>query len=88
MSASSNRAADRLVANICRFQDLAVRLQQAFHDAPDLRLTLPQARRRFSADAAICAAVLSVLVEAGVLSRTSEGQYVRSTPHTTGHAAA
>jgi len=71
-----------------RFQDLAAKLQQAFLDAPDLRLTLPQARRRFSADAAICAAVLSVLVEAGVLSRTSEGQYVRSTPRTPGREAA
>ena len=54
----------------------------------DELLTLPQARRRFSADAAICAAVLSVLVEAGVLSRTSEGQYVRSTPRTPGREAA
>ena len=71
-----------------RFQDLTVKLLQAFLDAPALKLTLPQARRRFSSDAAICAAVLSVLVEAGVLSRTSQGQYVRLSPRTTGRAAA
>jgi len=71
-----------------RFQDLTLKLLQAFLDAPDLRLTLPQARRRFSTDAAICAAVLSVLVEAGVLARTSRGQYVRLIPPTTGRAAA
>ena len=71
-----------------RIQDLVVRMQQAFLDAPALRLTLPQARRRFSTDAAICAAVLSVLVEAGVLSRTSQGEYVRLFPRSTGHAAA
>ncbi len=71
-----------------RIQDLVVRMQQAFLDAPALRLTLPQARRRFSTGAATCEAVLNVLVEAGVLSRTSQGQYVRLFPHTTGRAAA
>ena len=71
-----------------RFQELAVRLQQAFLDAPDLRLTLPQARRRFAASAAMCEAVLSVLVEAGVLRKTSQGQYVRLFPRLSGRAAA
>jgi hypothetical protein len=35
----------------------------------------------------MCAAVLNVLVEAGVLG-TSQGQYFRSIPRTTGRAAA
>jgi hypothetical protein len=52
-------------------------MQQAFLDAPTLSMTLPQARRRFASSAAMCEAVLNVLVEAGVLSRTSQGQYVR-----------
>ena len=52
-----------------RIQDLVVRMQQAFLDAPAFRLTLPQARRRFATSAATCEAVLNVLVEAGVLSR-------------------
>jgi hypothetical protein len=71
-----------------RIQDLVVRMQQVFLDAPALRLTLPQARRRFSTSAVMCEAVLNVLVEAGALSRTSQGQYVRLVPRTTGRAAA
>ena len=71
-----------------RIQDLVVRMQQAFLDAPAFRLTLPQARRRFAASAATCEAVLNVLVEAGGLSRTSQGEYVRRFPRSTGRAAA
>jgi len=71
-----------------RMQNLVVRMQQAFLDAPAFRLTLPQARRRFATSAATCEAVLNVLVEAGVLSRTSQGEYVRLFPRSTGRAAA
>jgi hypothetical protein len=71
-----------------RIEALVVRVQQAFLDAPALRLTLPQAQRRFVTRAATCEAVLSVLVEAGVLGRTSQGQYVRSFPRATGRTAA
>jgi hypothetical protein len=71
-----------------RIQNLVVRMQQAFLDAPALRLTLPQAQRRFFTRAATSEAVLNVLVEAGVLSKTSRGQYVRLFPRSTGRAAA
>jgi hypothetical protein len=71
-----------------RIQDLVVRMQQAFLDAPALRLTRPQARRRFSTSSDMSEAVLDFLVEAGVLSRTSRGQYVRLYSRTTGRAAA
>jgi hypothetical protein len=71
-----------------RIQDLVVRTQKAFLDAPALRLTLPQAQGRFATSAAMCEAVLNVLVEAGVLTRTSRGQYVRLFPRSTGRAAA
>jgi len=71
-----------------RIQDLVVRMQQAFLDAPALRLTLPQARRRFSTSSDMSEAVLNVLVEASVLSRTPQGQYVRLIPRMTGRAAA
>ena len=78
-----------MIADRCRrIQDLVVRMQQAFLDAPAFRLTLPQARRRFATSAATCEAVLNVLVEAGVLSRTSQGEYVRAFPRSTGRAAA
>jgi hypothetical protein len=71
-----------------RIEDLVVRVQQAFLDAPALRLTVPQARREFSTSEATCEAVLNMLVDAGVLSRTSQGTYVRLFPHGTRHAAA
>jgi hypothetical protein len=70
-----------------RIQDLAVSIQQAFLDAPALRLTLPQARRRFAASARQCEAVLDVLAEAGVLDRTPHGQYVRLFPRSIRRAA-
>ena len=71
-----------------QIQDLVVTLQQAFLDAPALHLTLPEAQRRCSADAPTCEAVLSLLVDSGVLARTRQGQYVRHFPLSTGRAAA
>ena len=71
-----------------RIENMVVRMQQAFLDAPGLRLTLPQAQRRFFTSAATSEAVLNVLVEAGVLTRTPRGQYVRFFPRSTGRAAA
>jgi hypothetical protein len=63
-----------------QIQDAVVRLQQAYLDTPALRLTLPDAQRRCAADAQTCEAVLNVLVDAGVLARTREGQYARRFP--------
>jgi len=71
-----------------RIQNMVVRMQQAFLDDPTLRLTLPQAQRRFFTSEATSEAVLNVLVEAGVLSRTPRGQYVRLFPRSAGRAAA
>ena len=63
-----------------RIQDLVVSMQQAFLDAPALRLTLPNAQQLFAADAGTCEAVLNFLVDAGVLARTPHGQYARRFP--------
>ena len=71
-----------------QIQDLVVTLQQAFLDAPALRLTLPDAERQCAADARTCEAVLNFLVDAGVLARTPQGQYVRHFPLSTSRAAA
>jgi hypothetical protein len=71
-----------------RIQNLVVKMQQAFLDAPDLRLSLAQAQRRFFTSAATSEALLDVLVEAGVLRRTPRGQYVRLFPGSAGRAAA
>ena len=77
-----------MIANRCReIQDLVVTLQQAFLDAPALRLTLPDAQRHCAADAQTCAAVLDFLVDGGVLARTPQGQYVRHFPLSTSRAA-
>jgi hypothetical protein len=50
-------------------------------------LTLSQARCRFAVSAVGCEAALNVLVEAGVLKRTSQGEYVRLFPRSTGRTA-
>ena len=71
-----------------RIQNLVVRMQQPFLDAPALRLTLSQVQRRFFTSAITSEAVLNVLVEDGVLNRTPRGQYVRLFPRSTGRAAA
>ena len=71
-----------------RIQNLVVRMQQAFLDAPALRLTLPQVQRRFFTSAVTSEAVLYVLVEAGVLTRTPRGQYMRLFPRAAGRVAA
>ena len=71
-----------------QIQDLVVSLQQAFLDAPGLRLTLPDAQQRFAANARTCEAVLNFLVDAGVLTRTPYGQYARRFPLSTSRAAA
>jgi hypothetical protein len=46
---------------------LQVRVTAEFDEMPGLKLTLAQAARLFSIDAASCASVLGVLVERGVL---------------------
>jgi len=71
-----------------QIQNLVVTLQQAFLDAPALRLTLPDAQQRFAADVKMCEAVLNFLVDAGVLARTPEGQYARRVPPSTSRTAA
>ncbi|MGH9373844.1 MAG: hypothetical protein ACRD15_20200 [Vicinamibacterales bacterium] len=76
-----------MVADRRRIQDLVIRVQQAFLDAPDLRLTLPQAQRRFAASARRCGAVLNVLADSGVLGKTPHGHYVRFFPRSIRRAA-
>lgn len=63
-----------------QIQTLVTRVQDAFVEAPALHLTLPRAQRRFGADATTCEAVFGTLVEAGVLTTTPDGEYVRYFP--------
>ena len=64
-----------------RVGQLVLRMQREFLDIPALRLTLPQAERRFGVDAVSCDEVLEALVNAGVLARSADGSYTRYFPH-------
>lgn len=59
---------------------LVMRVQGDFLERPTLRLTLSEAQRRFGVDRISCDAVLGVLVDAQVLTRTRHGAYMRFFP--------
>lgn len=57
--------------------DLLRRIQGEFLEMPGLRLTEPQARRLWNLDARSCSTVVSVLLDAGFLFKTSDGSLMR-----------
>ena len=63
-----------------RIAALVTQIQSDYLDTPGLTLTLRDARKRFGANAIACHAVLDTLVAARVLTRTSDGGYVRFFP--------
>ena len=64
-----------------RIEDLVMRIEGEFLDTPDLRLTIPEAERRFGSDEVTCEAVLEALVDATVLFKTRDRVYGRLFPH-------
>lgn len=58
-------------------QDMVMRIQDAFLDAPSLMLTPAETARRFGLDPAAAAAFLGALADATVLIKTEEGAYQR-----------
>jgi hypothetical protein len=54
------------------------RVRGEYREMPGLALTLAQAQRLWSLDAATCSDVLSSLVEAGYLARRSDGAFCRA----------
>jgi hypothetical protein len=62
-----------------------MRVEGEFLETPGLRLTIPEAQRRFAIDEITCEALLDALVDASVLFRTRDLVYGRLFPH---HAAA
>ncbi len=54
-----------------RIEDLVMRIEGEFLEAPELKLTVPQAQRRFGVDEMTCEAVLDALVDAAVLFKTA-----------------
>jgi hypothetical protein len=52
-------------------------IRAEYDEAPGLRLTKPQVQDRWALDPWVCDALLSALVDAGFLTRTRDGAYVR-----------
>jgi hypothetical protein len=59
---------------------LVVRIQGEFLDRPALGLTISQAERHFGIDRTTCDAVLGLLADAHVLTRSADGTYTRFLP--------
>ena len=59
---------------------LILRIQNDFLDTPALRLTLRDAVLQFDIDPITCHAILGALVDAQVLARSHDGEYVRHAP--------
>lgn len=57
---------------------IAERVRGEFREMPGLTLTLAQAGRLWSLDAAACGEVLSHLVETGFLCRRADGAFCRA----------
>jgi hypothetical protein len=57
--------------------DVLNRVQGEFLEMPGLRLTGAQARRLWGLDAAICEALLGVLVDAKFLFKTRDGAFMK-----------
>jgi len=64
-----------------RIEDLLMRIEAEFLQMPGLRLTVPEAQRRFGVDEIMCEAILDALVDGGVLFKTSDRVYGRVFPH-------
>lgn len=55
---------------------LLQQIKRELEEQPKRRLTPPQAQRLWGLDGPTCAAVLTALVDAGVLQRTPDGRFV------------
>ena len=55
---------------------LMQRIKRDYEEQPNLRLTPPQAQRLWGLDGPTCGAVLTALVDAGILHRTPDGHFV------------
>jgi hypothetical protein len=62
-------------------EDLVMRIEGEFLETPGLKLTVPEAERRFGTDRIACEAVLDALVDAAVLFKTRDRVYGRLFPH-------
>ena len=58
--------------------ELLVLIRMEYDEMPDLKLTLPQARRLWDVPLDLCDAALGALVAAGFLTRSREGSFLKS----------
>ncbi len=63
-----------------RIVDTLRRIQGAYLEMPDLRLTRDQAQRLSDLDGPACDALFEVLVDLKILARTSDGAFIRKRP--------
>jgi hypothetical protein len=63
-----------------RISAFVTKIQNDCLNTPSMTLSLSQAQKRFGADAITCEAVLGARVDASVLARSSDGDYVRFFP--------
>jgi hypothetical protein len=63
-----------------RVEEGLLRVRTDFLDHPALVLTPSQAARRFGLDAEACSAILTALLNSGVLAKTQEGGYITFFP--------
>jgi len=64
-----------------RIEDLVMRIEGEFLETPELKMTVPDAQRRFNVDEITCEAILDALVDAAVLFKTRDRVYGRLLPH-------
>lgn len=64
-----------------RIEDVVMRIEAEFLQMPGLKLTVPEAQRRFGVDEIMCEAILDALVDAEVLVKTRDRVYGRFFPH-------
>ena len=64
-----------------RLEHLVSRIEGEFLETPELKLTVPEAQRRFGVDEITCEAVLDALVDGAVLFKTRDRVYGRFFPH-------
>src|ERR1041384_8463551 len=80
--ARSSAVAENLTSDDSRrrIEDLVMRIEGEFLETPGLKLTIPEAQRRFAIDEITCEALLDALVDASVLCRTRGRVYGRRVP--------
>jgi len=65
-----------MTSEFSRSDVLLQRITRAYEEQPSLRLTPTQAQQLWGLDGPTCGAMLTALVDAGVLQRTSDGRFV------------